>query len=179
MVFGSGQPLITGGQLKALYVGLPPLPEQRAIVEALSDADGLIAALETLIAKKRDLKQAAMQQLLTGKTRLPGFSGEWEMKRLGDLATIRNEKISTLGADAAAFCVELEQVGQNTGRIDGHSDARERLSVKCRFQKDDVLFGRLRPYLRKFWLADREGVCSTESWPLIPLSSRLASGFLF
>ena len=59
--------------------------EQRAIAAALADADGLIAALEGMIAKKRDLKQAAMQHLLTGKTRLPGFSGEWEVKRLGDV----------------------------------------------------------------------------------------------
>ncbi len=59
--------------------------EQRAIAAALSDVDALLGAQEGLIAKKRDLKQAAMQQLLTGKTRLPGFSGEWEIKRLGDL----------------------------------------------------------------------------------------------
>ena len=52
---------------------IPPPPEQRAIAEALSDVDGLLGALERLIAKKRDLKQAAMQQLLTGQTRLPGF----------------------------------------------------------------------------------------------------------
>lgn len=56
---------------------IPPLPEQRAIAEALSDVDGLLGGLERLIAKKRDLKQAAMQQLLTGQTRLPGFHGEW------------------------------------------------------------------------------------------------------
>lgn len=72
-------------QIKALKVILPPPTEQCAIAEALSDADARIAALEALIAKKRDLKQAAMQQLLTGKTRLPGFSGEWEVKRLGEL----------------------------------------------------------------------------------------------
>ena len=60
----------------------PPLPEQRAIAEALSDVDALLGALDRLIAKKRDLKQAAMQQLLTGQTRLPGFHGEWEVKRL-------------------------------------------------------------------------------------------------
>jgi type I restriction enzyme S subunit len=58
--------------------------EQRAIAEALSDVDALISALDRLIAKKRDLKQAAMQQLFTGQKRLPGFSGEWEIKRLGD-----------------------------------------------------------------------------------------------
>jgi type I restriction enzyme, S subunit len=59
--------------------------EQEAIAEALSDADALIESLDQLITKKRNLKQAAMQPLLTGQTRLPGFSGEWEVKRLGEL----------------------------------------------------------------------------------------------
>jgi type I restriction enzyme S subunit len=61
------------------------LPEQHAIAEALGEVDGLIESLEKLIFKKRDLKQGAMQQLLTGKKRLPGFSGKWEVKRLGNL----------------------------------------------------------------------------------------------
>jgi type I restriction enzyme S subunit len=65
-------------------------PEQRAIAAALSDVDALLGGLDRLIAKKRDLKQAAMQQLLTGRTRLPGFHGEWEEKMLGDVATIRD-----------------------------------------------------------------------------------------
>ena len=64
------------------------ITEQQAIAEALSDADARIAALEALIAKKRDLKQAAMQQLLTGKTRLSGFSGDWEVKCLKDVALV-------------------------------------------------------------------------------------------
>ena len=67
---------------------LPKLPEQRAIATALSDVDGLLGGLNRLIAKKRDLKQAAMQQLLTGQTRLPGFHAEWEVKRLGDVASV-------------------------------------------------------------------------------------------
>jgi type I restriction enzyme S subunit len=65
---------------------LPPLPEQRAIAGALSDMDALLAALDRLIAKKRSLKQAAMQQLLTGQTRLPGFHDKWHVRRLGDVA---------------------------------------------------------------------------------------------
>ncbi len=69
-----------------IYVALPPIAEQRAIAEALGDADALLAGLDRLIAKKRDLKQAAMQQLLTGKIRLPGFRGEWQLKRLGEVA---------------------------------------------------------------------------------------------
>ena len=60
------------------WIPCPPIQEQRAIAEALSDVDGLLNALEALIAKKRAIKRAVMQQLLTGKTRLPGFSGAWE-----------------------------------------------------------------------------------------------------
>lgn len=68
-----------------IHIPVPAIPEQRAIATALSDVDALLAKIDQLIAKKRDLKQAAMQQLLTGQTRLPGFGGEWEVKRLGDL----------------------------------------------------------------------------------------------
>ena len=68
---------------------VPSAAEQRAIAAALSDMDALLAGLDQLIAKKRDLKQAAMQQLLTGQTRLPGFQGEWAVKRLGDLADVK------------------------------------------------------------------------------------------
>ena len=70
--------------LSLVVAPIPPVPEQRAIAEALSDVDALLGALERLIAKKRDLKQAAMQQLLTGQTRLPGFHGEWEVNRVGE-----------------------------------------------------------------------------------------------
>lgn len=74
-------------KFETLPVVCPPLSEQRAIAAALSDVDALLAKLDQLITKKRDLKQAAMQQLLTGQTRLPGFSGAWEVKRLGDVGT--------------------------------------------------------------------------------------------
>ncbi len=67
-----------------MQVALPPTEaEQHAIATALRDVDALLSALELLVAKKRDLKQAAMQQLLTGQTRLAGFSGEWEETTLG------------------------------------------------------------------------------------------------
>jgi type I restriction enzyme S subunit len=79
--------VLNAGMLRPVSVPLPPLPEQRAIAGALSDVDALIGSLDRLIAKKRDLKQAAMQQLLTGQTRLPGFSGEWKNCLLSDVAT--------------------------------------------------------------------------------------------
>ncbi|MDX9944471.1 MAG: restriction endonuclease subunit S [Azonexus sp.] len=83
----SGQTGVEMPALKEYCLPLPPLPEQRAIAAALSDVDALLAKLDQLIAKKHNLKQAAMQQLLTGQTRLPGFSGAWEVKRLGALGS--------------------------------------------------------------------------------------------
>jgi len=67
---------------RSLLIPLPLLPEQRSIATTLSDMDELLGALDRLIAKKRDLKQSAMQQLLTGKTRLPGFDDAWEVNPL-------------------------------------------------------------------------------------------------
>ena len=83
---GASRYKLTKNTLLGIPCALPPSKaEQEAIAEALSDADALIEALEQLIVKKRDLKQGTMQELLTGKKRLPGFSGEWEVKRLGDV----------------------------------------------------------------------------------------------
>lgn len=76
------------GPISDIRIPVPPLPEQRSIAEALSDVDGLLGGLDRIISKKRDLKQAAMQQLLTGQTRLPGFHGEWVTRRLGDVCRI-------------------------------------------------------------------------------------------
>jgi len=66
----------------SIEMPLPPVEEQRSIATALTDVDALLDGLDRLIAKKRDLKQAAMQQLLTGRTRLPGFADEWDPKPL-------------------------------------------------------------------------------------------------
>jgi type I restriction enzyme, S subunit len=73
-------------KLRPYLLPVPTPAEQRAIATALSDMDALLDGLERLIAKKRDLKQAAMQKLLTGDTRLPGFEGEWEVKTIEDSA---------------------------------------------------------------------------------------------
>ena len=86
---------ITNKNLDAFSIPLPPLPEQHAIAEALSDADALIDSLERLIAKKRAIRQGTMQQLLTGQRRLPGFSGEWVYTKLGDVVIINKGQLIT------------------------------------------------------------------------------------
>ena len=85
---GGAQQSLNRNFIYPIQVGVPRPPEQRAIAGALSDVDALLGALDQLIEKKRDIKQATMQQLLTGQTRLPGFSGEWEVKQLGEIAML-------------------------------------------------------------------------------------------
>ena len=80
----SGQTGIEMPALKGFPLPLPPVTEQRVIAEALRDVDKLIHAQDKYIAKKRDIKLAAMQQLLTGKVRLPGFSDDWQVKTIGE-----------------------------------------------------------------------------------------------
>lgn len=82
-----GQPNFSGEIVKKFQVPVPTLSEQTSIATVLLDVEALLAKLDQVIAKKRDLKQATMQKLLTGQSRLPGFSGEWKMKRLGSLGT--------------------------------------------------------------------------------------------
>lgn len=87
--------------LLAAKIAVPSLDEQNAIAEALLAVDGLIGALEKLIAKKRAIKQAAMQQLLTGETRLPGFGSKWDQTTLGEVANIKSG--ATPSTQVAAF----------------------------------------------------------------------------
>ncbi len=103
----SGVPGVNRNDLHGLEVARPPLPEQRAIAGALNDADTLIGALDQLIAKKRDLKQAAMQQLLTGHKRLPGFEcgsrfkatdvglipEDWRLEAVGEISIVGRGRV--------------------------------------------------------------------------------------
>ena len=81
---------VTVENIAQMEIELPPQEEQTAIAEALSDIDNLISSLQKLIEKKKAIKQGTMQELLTGKKRLPGFSGEWSKQQLGDICNIVN-----------------------------------------------------------------------------------------
>lgn len=178
-VESTGVPQLTAPQISKYRVPVPPIHEQRAIAAALSDVDALISSLDKLIAKKRDIKQAAMQQLLTGRRRLPGFYGEWEKRRLGDITELRKERIDPQADGAGEFCVELEHIASGAGQLMGDASASSQVSMKSIFHTGDVLFGKLRAYLRKYWLADRGGVCSTEFWVLAANHQIVIPEFLF
>ncbi|MBJ6981672.1 restriction endonuclease subunit S [Luteimonas sp. MC1572] len=141
--------LINGRSLSATFLAKPPKPEQIAIATALSDVDALLGAQDALIAKKRAIKQGAMQELLTGKRRLPGFSGEWEVKQLGRLL----ESPVTDGPHLTPKFIDrgvpfLSVNNLVDGKIDwtdlryiSDGDHRE-FSRKCRPRKGDILFGK-------------------------------------
>ena len=74
-------------KLELILLPVPSAKEQRAIAEALSDVDGLLDALDALITKKLAIKRAAMQQLLTGKIRLPGFNRIWKIRKIREMLT--------------------------------------------------------------------------------------------
>jgi len=92
MSAGSGVQNLNKEVVSKLLIPLPPLQEQKAIAKVLSDVDELIASIEKLINKKQNIKQGTMQLLLTGKKRLPGFTGEWEVKQVGDVLKVKHGK---------------------------------------------------------------------------------------
>jgi type I restriction enzyme S subunit len=149
-------------------IALPDINEQRAIAQALGDTDELIDSLDKLIVKKQNIKQAVMHDLLTGKKRLPGFSGEWNKTVFGDLTSPGKKRVDPKKHNTRQFCIELEHIGQATGTLIGSTSVGQYSSLKSVFNCGDVLFGKLRAYLRKYWLADRPGICSTEIWVLKP-----------
>ena len=128
-----------------IQVPVPPLPEQRAIAGVLSDVDELIGSLEALVAKKRAIKQATMQELLTGRTQLPGCGGEWDRVALSEIGKTYGGLTGKTGADFGegqaryiSFLDVLEQVTVTWRRFD-----HVRVSIsesQNRVASDDVLF---------------------------------------
>lgn len=186
----------------ALQNYLVPCPvskkEQAAIANALSDVDALLSELEKLIAKKQAIKTATMQQLLTGRTRLPQFAlredgspkgykqselGEvpedWEVIPFGQLVSPSPMRVNPKLYGGGDFCIELEHIAQGAGHLTGNTKTKGESSLKSVFDEGDVLFGKLRAYLRKYWFANQEGVCSTEIWVLRADKHKSVSKFIF
>jgi type I restriction enzyme S subunit len=159
-------PNITGQDVRSFPIAYPQSPEQRVIAEALSDVDGLLATLDRLIRKKRDLRQAAMQQLLTGRTRLPNFDGQWQVKRLADIVDTDPENLgSDTRPDFAFKYIAVEDVDRGTLRsyteqVFAAAPSRARRKLR----PGDVLVSTVRPNLQSHLLfggGTGNWVCST------------------
>ena len=147
---GTGNQTNVGtSDISKMFVPLPPTrAEQEAIANALSDADAYIESLEKLIEKKRLIKKGAMQELLTGKRRLPGFSGEWTIKRLGDSCSVitKGTTPTSVGASFTATGVNFIKVesissdGQIQKDVLGHiSEQTDKILSRSQLKKGDLL----------------------------------------
>ncbi|MXX78512.1 MAG: hypothetical protein F4Z33_05990 [Gemmatimonadales bacterium] len=146
--------------------------------------DALIGSLEALIAKKRAIKQAAMQQLLTGRTRLPGFSGEWETRRVGELAEVDPENLSASTPPDFSFnYISID--GVDAGRLAGYTKESFRTApsrARRVVRAGDVLMSTVRPALRGHLFFDGRllnAVCSTGFAVLRAKRDRCEPHFLF
>jgi len=144
---GSTMTNLNQGVLARLRVQSPPEKEQRAIAEALADVDELIGVLEKLIAKKRAIKQGAMQQLLTGKTRLPGFETAWESRTLGELcwSITDGTHFTPHYVDDGVPFYSVENVTADNFTNTKFISAREHklLIKRCKPEKGDILLTRI------------------------------------
>jgi type I restriction enzyme S subunit len=136
--------------LLKVKMSLPPISEQKVIGEYLSQVDAEIEYIGKLIAKKQDIKQGAMQQLLTGKTRLPGFRGEWKARKLDDIASPNPEVLPSITPPEYKFSyISLE--GVLNGSINTYAKEVFRSApsrARRTLRNGDVLFGTVRPNLR-------------------------------
>ena len=133
------------------------------------------------------VREAPASYMLDAQRVRPGYKQtevgvipeDWEVVRFGEIASPRKQRIDPKKSGLQEFCVELEHIGSGTGSLVGSTSTSEQSSLKSVFRADDVLFGKLRAYLRKYWLANRAGVCSTEIWVLSPTDKLASSAYLF
>ena len=175
---GGAQPNVSPKQIESVFCnvpilsdGTPNLPAQRRIAAILASADKVIAATQKTIAKYKQIKQGMMEDLLKPKE-------GWKMVKLGEVCMPSSEKYNPLTEDTFQYCIEMENINQESGTINGKSDITKLLSLKTKFHKGEVLYGKLRPYLKKYWLADFDGACSTEIW-VLKNSENIDNQFLF
>jgi len=161
---GTGIPMITIGYLKTIKVPLPPLKIQKKIVERL-DA---IKKAQELNDKQIELAEELFQSLL--HCELDPKGKNWEVKKLGEIFYRQNETV----VPAKDFPSEnfnyigLENIESNSGMLINFTKTlgENIKSSKFIFRKEDILYGKLRPYLNKVWLAEFDGICSTDIWVL-------------
>lgn len=192
---GMDIPHLSREEILSPVVAIPPLPEQRAIAEALGDVDALIAAQQKLIAKKRAIKTATMQRLLTGKQRLPGFGEgcgykqneigmipeDWTVAPLMDAVRISSGQVNpSLSHLKDLILVAPDHLESGTGRLLTRVTAAQQgaVSGKYQFFSGDVLYSKIRPYLRKVTIANFDGLCSADMYPLSCEPSKIVPEFL-
>ncbi|MFA5605894.1 MAG: restriction endonuclease subunit S [Leucobacter sp.] len=156
--------------LKSVVIRLPGKPEQRAIGRALDDAEQLIATLERLITKKQAIKQGMMQQLLTGRTRLPGFTAEWRSTTIGSVADQHRRTIDPRKERDRRF-QHFSLPAFDDGEVPVNESGAAIDSVKFLVPSKSVLVSKLNPRIPRIWAPKEVGahaIASTEFVVMTP-----------
>lgn len=160
---------------------LPSLPEQQKIAVFLGAVDAKLAALATKQAALGRFKAGLMQKLFSQQIRFKRDDGgafpDWEELPFEKIASRGRSAFNPQKLKDRPTLIELENIESGTGKIVGHSDLDGQISLKSTFRTGDVLFGKLRPYLRKYARPNFDGVCSSEIWVLH--GRKVSNAFLF
>lgn len=150
---------------------LPERHKQREIVMTLTDADDLIVALERLIAKKQAIKHGMMQQLLTGRTRLPGFSAGWSSASLGSLADQHRRTIDPRKELSRHF-QHFSLPAFDEGEVPVNESGSMIDSTKFLVPPEAVLVSKLNPRIRRIWAPDEIGINAIASTEFVVMTPK-------
>ena len=167
---GSTQGVINTKEIGKLKIKYPSLPEQEKIAKFFGECDRKL----NLLRRKRELletyKRGVMQKIFSQQIRFKKDDGsnfpDWKIKNFGEFVNRVKTKYNPLVDKKNYYCIELESIVSGQGYLLKLFNAKEQQSIKNKFNSGDVLFGKLRPNLRKFLLTKFEGVCSSEIWVL-------------
>ncbi|MGE6481608.1 restriction endonuclease subunit S [Psychrobacter sp. 2Y5] len=166
---GIGAGKLDTSELQNLEIYYPAKEEQTKIATFLSAVDTKIDELTQKHELLTEYKKGMMQQLFSQKLRFKADDGsdfeDWEESLIGNVFTNKSESFNPK-VENNLPCIELEHLSQGTGTILGTTDSKNQKSTKNVFERSNVLYGKLRPYLNKFAQPDFKGVCSTEIWVL-------------
>lgn len=158
---------VSKGAIKDTYVSIPLENEQNKIASALTSIDNLLLSLDKLIEKKRLIKQGAMQELLTGKKRLPGFTGEWIEKRLGEIGEIIKESINPQLYRNQSFS-EYSMPAYDLNKQPEIKYGEEMFSNRTKIDGTVLLYNKLNVRQRRIWYIEnckQNSICSMEFLP--------------
>ena len=160
----------------SMPINLPSAHEQEHIASFLERIDQRIDVQRALVENLKKYKRGLLRATFSQEVHLSN-SATWKRRKFREIASLRRAKYTPSRADSR-ICVELEHIEQQTGRLINYVDSAEQNSIKSVFKQGDVLFGKLRPYLRKYCLPQFDGVCSSEIWVLVP-ETCVVSEYLF
>jgi len=161
-------------QVGSITVPAPSLADQVRIGSILMDQRKLIASLERLIVKKQAIKQGMTQQLLTGRTRLPGFRAPWRILQLLDLVSIRNGQVDPRQPEYRDLpLIAPDHVESATGRLLKVETAKAQGAISGKYfaAPGDIIYSKIRPYLQKAVRVECPVLCSADMYPLTPKTS--------